>query len=82
MIEATDADLDAVAWATAQRDFIEQHLRTHAGILFRNFGLTTPQEFEAFAEAIQPGLYGNYGDLPKKEGGAIPTVQPPIPSAR
>ena len=59
VIEATDADLDAVAWAASQRDFIEQHLRKHAGILFRNFSLTTPQDFEAFAEAIQPGLYGN-----------------------
>ncbi|OAZ97104.1 hypothetical protein ADS46_17400 [Halomonas sp. G11] len=79
VIEATDADLDAVAWATSQRDFIEQHLRTHAGILFRNFDLTTPQEFEAFAEAIQPGLYGNYGDLPKKEGGRNTYRSTPYP---
>ncbi|WP_240538633.1 condensation domain-containing protein [Halomonas sp. SH5A2] len=79
VIEATDADLDAVAWATSQRDFIEEHLRTHAGILFRNFGLTTPQEFEAFAEAIQPGLYGNYGDLPKKEGGRNTYRSTPYP---
>ena len=79
VIEATDADLDAVAWATSQRDFVEQHLRTHAGILFRNFGLTTPQEFEAFAEAIQPGLYGNYGDLPKKEGGRNTYRSTPYP---
>ncbi|OAL58024.1 non-ribosomal peptide synthetase [Halomonas sp. ALS9] len=79
VIEATDADLDAVAWAASQRDFIEQHLRTHAGILFRNFGLTTPQEFEAFAEAIQPGLYGNYGDLPKKEGGRNTYRSTPYP---
>ncbi|MEA2119040.1 condensation domain-containing protein [Halovibrio sp. HP20-50] len=79
MIEATDPDLDAVAWATSQRDFIEQHLRTHAGILFRNFGLTTLQEFEAFAEAIQPGLYGNYGDLPKKEGGRNTYRSTPYP---
>jgi acyl-CoA synthetase (AMP-forming)/AMP-acid ligase II/alpha-ketoglutarate-dependent taurine dioxygenase/acyl carrier protein len=79
MIEATDPDLDAVAWATSQRDFIEQHLRTHAGILFRNFDLTTPQEFEAFAEAIQPGLYGSYGDLPKKEGGRNTYRSTPYP---
>ena len=79
VIEAADADLDAVAWATSQRDFIEQNLRKHAGILFRNFGLTTPQEFEAFAEAIQPGLYGNYGDLPKKEGGRNTYRSTPYP---
>nr|WP_163500592.1 condensation domain-containing protein [Halomonas socia] len=79
VIEATDTDLDAVAWATSQRDVIEQHLRKHAGILFRNFGLATPQEFEAFAEAIQPGLYGNYGDLPKKEGGRNTYRSTPYP---
>lgn len=79
VIEATDADLDALAWATSQRDFIEQKLRKHAGILFRNFGLSTPQEFEAFAEAVQPGLYGNYGDLPKKEGGRNTYRSTPYP---
>jgi acyl-CoA synthetase (AMP-forming)/AMP-acid ligase II/alpha-ketoglutarate-dependent taurine dioxygenase len=79
VIEATDADLDAVAWASSQRDFIEQHLRTHACILFRNFSLTTPQEFESFAEAVQPGLYGNYGDLPKKEGGRNTYRSTPYP---
>ncbi|EAR21799.1 non-ribosomal peptide synthetase [Nitrococcus mobilis] len=69
VLEPTIDDLDPVAWARSQRSFIESTLCRHAGILFRNFGLETAQDFEAFAEAIQPGLYGGYGDLPKKEGG-------------
>jgi len=69
VIEACSPDIDGAAWAGEQRDFIEQALRKHAGILFRNFGLQTPQQFEAFAEAMEPGLHGSYGDLPKKEGG-------------
>ncbi|WP_193191967.1 non-ribosomal peptide synthetase [Microbulbifer taiwanensis] len=69
VVEAGGPDIDAVAWAGQQRAFIETALRRHAGILFRNFGLETPQQFEAFAEAMEPGLHGSYGDLPKKKGG-------------
>ncbi|CDG82376.1 non-ribosomal peptide synthetase [Janthinobacterium agaricidamnosum] len=69
VIEARDAGLDAVAWAREQRDLVESMLLRHGGILFRGFGLRTAQEFESFAEAIEPQLHGDYGDLPKKEGG-------------
>ena len=69
VVEAGSADLDAPAWAKDQRQFIETALRRHAAILFRNFGLATPGQFEAFVEAIEPKLHGSYGDLPKKEGG-------------
>ncbi len=69
VVEAASGDLDVVAWAREHRGFIDSALCQHGGILFRNFGLRTPQDFEAFAEVIEPELYGNYGDLPKKEGG-------------
>ncbi|MFT3803142.1 MAG: SDR family NAD(P)-dependent oxidoreductase [Burkholderiaceae bacterium] len=79
MIEALERDLDPVWWASQQRDFIEDKLRTHAGIVFRNFGLTTPQDFERFSEAMEPSLYGSYGDLPKKEGGVNTYRSTPYP---
>jgi alpha-ketoglutarate-dependent taurine dioxygenase len=79
VIEATSSDIDAVAWAREQRDYIEASLRKHGGILLRNFGLRTPQEFEAFAEVIEPELYGGYGDLPKKEGGRNTYRSTPYP---
>ena len=69
VIEARDPDLDAASWALEQRDLVESMLLRHGGILFRNFGLRTAQEFESFAESIEPELHGDYGDLPKKEGG-------------
>ena len=69
VIEAESRELDPVAWAREQRDFIDTALCRHGGVLFRGFGLETPQDFEAFAEVVEPGLYGQYGDLPKKEGG-------------
>jgi alpha-ketoglutarate-dependent taurine dioxygenase len=79
VIEPVHPDLDPVAWARAHRAEVEALLARHAGLLFRNFGLRTPQEFEAFAEAIEPGLYGSYGDLPKKEGGRNTYRSTPYP---
>jgi len=79
VIEPISADLDPCVWASQNREFIETRLRRHAGLLFRGFGLNTAQDFEAFAEAIQPGLYGAYGDLPKKEGGRNTYRSTPYP---
>ncbi|UXH76223.1 condensation domain-containing protein [Roseateles amylovorans] len=79
IVEAMAPDLDAVAWARAHRELIERSLLTHAGLLLRNFGLRTPQEFESFAEAIEPELFGGYGDLPKKEGGRNTYRSTPYP---
>ncbi|MCA1323720.1 non-ribosomal peptide synthetase [Herbaspirillum sp. alder98] len=69
LIEATSADIDTAAWARDNQPLIAELLGRHGGVLFRRFGLKTPQDFERFAEAIEPELYGSYGDLPKKEGG-------------
>ncbi|MCJ2036204.1 condensation domain-containing protein [Methylobacterium sp. J-068] len=79
VVEPLSADVDAVAWASRERDWVEAKVRIHAGLLFRGFGLTAPQEFEAFAEALHPGLYGGYGDLPKNEGGTNTYRSTPYP---
>ncbi|MGC1331023.1 amino acid adenylation domain-containing protein [Pseudomonas sp.] len=79
LIEPAIADLDALAWAAGHRDQVEALLRRHGGLVLRNFGITTPADFEAFAEALQPGLYGAYGDLPKKEGGKNTYRSTPFP---
>jgi alpha-ketoglutarate-dependent taurine dioxygenase len=39
-------------WAASHRDFIETSLGSHGGLLFRNFKVTTPVEFEQFVKAI------------------------------
>ncbi|CAM3551147.1 Carrier domain-containing protein [Bordetella sputigena] len=79
VIEAVDPDLDPIAWAASQRARLEALLNRHGGILFRGFALRTPQQFESFAEAIEPTLYGGYGDLPKKEGGRNTYRSTPYP---
>ncbi|MEO4048125.1 amino acid adenylation domain-containing protein [Pseudomonas sp. CAU 1711] len=69
LVEPAVADLDPVAWAERARAQVDELLCRHAGLLFRGFALSGIADFEAFAEALHPGLFGGYGDLPKKEGG-------------
>lgn len=73
--------LSLADWARAHADEVEALAVRHGGLLFRDTGLRTPQDFEAFAEAIEPQLYGNYGDLPKKEGGRNTYRSTPYPEA-
>jgi alpha-ketoglutarate-dependent taurine dioxygenase len=70
---------DLPGWIDAHRDELETWLTRHGAILFRDFGLSGPAAFEAFAEAISPALYGEYGDLPKKEGGRNTYRSTPYP---
>ncbi|MDQ0590035.1 non-ribosomal peptide synthetase [Variovorax paradoxus] len=79
VVEAMGSDFDALAWVRGHRDFVDDALARHGGLLFRNFGLQTPQDFEAFAENVEPELYGSYGDLPKKEGGRRTYRSTPYP---
>lgn len=69
VIEPVTAGLDFAAWASSRREAVEALLCRHGAVLFRGFGLDTVSSFEAFAEALSPGLHGSYGDLPKKAGG-------------
>ena len=41
----------------------------HGGILFRNFNLPSPADFERAAKAMYGELFGDYGDLPKNAAG-------------
>lgn len=79
VVEALDPALDAVAWAGAQRAQIEAWIAQYGGILFRHFSIGSPQQFEAFAESVEPTLFGGYGDLPKKEGGRNTYRSTPYP---
>lgn len=61
-----DADeIDFVDWAKTNQKFIETELLKHGAILFRGFNVYSVSEFESFAQAICPDLFGEYGDLPR-----------------
>ncbi|MEH2238954.1 amino acid adenylation domain-containing protein [Nostoc sp.] len=68
---ATD-DIDLVAWAKNNQEFLQTELLKHGAILFRGFNVESVLEFESFAQAISPDLFGDYGDLPRTgEGGKV-----------
>ena len=68
VITPTVQDVDLVDWAANSRDYLEEELLKHGAILFRGFGIHSVADFERFAKAICPDLYGDYGDLPHEDG--------------
>ena len=73
-------DIDLAEWAGTSREFIEKKLLVHGAILFRGFNLDSVQEFERFAAAICPELFGEYGDLPREELGGKVYGSTPYPA--
>ncbi len=59
-------DLDIASWARENREFVNEKLRRHGTILFRDCQLDTVKKFEQFAGAVCSGLFGEYGDLPRE----------------
>ncbi len=74
------ADIDLVEWAGKNRDFIDAKLLDHGAILFRDFNLNSVTEFEDFANAVCPNLFGDYGDLPREEMGGKVYASTPYPA--
>ncbi|MCP4990130.1 MAG: AMP-binding protein [Colwellia sp.] len=79
VLEAPSKDVDPVSWAQANRPAINDLLLSHGGIVFRGLSLESATDFEKFAEALHPGLYGNYGDLPKNTKGKNTYKSTPYP---
>lgn len=69
IVEPVDPTLDLREWGKANREGIEQALLRHGAILFRNWNLAGPREFEQSALAVYGELYSDYGDLPRAEAG-------------
>lgn len=56
VIEPTVKEIDLVTWVNSNRQFIEEQLMKHGGILFRNFNVRVVSEFDRFTKAISPEL--------------------------
>jgi alpha-ketoglutarate-dependent taurine dioxygenase len=61
--------IDLAEWCAANREWIEARLLEHGGILFRNFNVPTPSDFERAAKAACGELFADYGDLPRNSAG-------------
>ena len=73
-------DVDLVEWAGNNRDVIEAKLLQHGAILFRGFNVGSVSDFESFAKAVCPDLFGDYGDLPREELGGQVYGSTPYPA--
>ncbi|MCT7952163.1 amino acid adenylation domain-containing protein [Ancylothrix sp. C2] len=66
VIKPAVTDVDLADWAKNNREFIEEKLLKHGGILFRGFTGPVVSAFEQFALSICSELFGEYGDLPRE----------------
>ena len=66
VIEPNSEQVDIADWAMNNREFFETNLRQHGAILLKGFKINSISEFEKVAGAISPGLFGEYGDLPRE----------------
>ena len=80
VIEPENVALDLGLWAAANQSFIDENLLRHGAILFRGFDLNSVNQFEEFASAICPQLFGEYGDLPREELGGKVYGSTPYPA--
>jgi len=82
MIRPNLAEIDIVEWARNYRSFVGDKLLKHGALLFRGFTVNSPKEFEQFAEACCPDLFGNYGDLPREDDSSRIYHSTPYPNAK
>src|SRR5215475_10502820 len=77
VIEPVLMEVGLAEWLQANREFVEEKIALHGGVLFRGFSVNTPQEFERAAAAICGDLFAEYGDLPREDvGGRVYTSTP------
>lgn len=72
--------VDFAGWASNNRDFIEEKLLQHGGILFRGFGLSSVTDFESAATGAFRDLFKDYGDLPQEGDSGRIYKSTPYPS--
>ena len=67
MVRPSVAGVSLSAWLTNNRELIETRLLEHGGILFRNFTVSGPEEFEACVKSLSGELVEyTYRSTPRK----------------
>jgi amino acid adenylation domain-containing protein len=59
-------DVDPAEWVEAHRESLEADLLRHGAILFRGFGIDTPETLERFAGVLCPDLFNENGEHPRE----------------
>src|SRR6185295_3618486 len=66
IVRPAEEELDLVEWAASNSSFIETYLLRNGAILFRDFGLSTVEEFEQLIEGVSgPLLDYSYRSTPR-----------------
>jgi len=52
LIQPAVEGVDLVAWASTHRDWMEERLLRHGGLLFRGFAIESPEDLEHFVAAV------------------------------
>jgi amino acid adenylation domain-containing protein len=68
LVEPNQPDVSLAGWAEGAVEQIEAKLHSHGALLFRGFDVASVADFEQFASALCPELFGDYGDLPPEAG--------------
>ncbi|MBL0387098.1 TauD/TfdA family dioxygenase [Tumebacillus sp. ITR2] len=58
VIQPAAEGVDLLEWAQQNREWLEQKVREHGGLLFRNWNVTDIGKFESFTATICPNLEG------------------------
>jgi len=58
VVEPADEHVDLLAWVEGRREFLDESLREHGGLLFRGFGVDSPEKFDGFVNAFSSRLMG------------------------
>jgi alpha-ketoglutarate-dependent taurine dioxygenase len=64
IVTPSAGNVDLAEWARNNQEQITQWQDKHGAVLFRGFGMSTVDDFEAVAGAVCPDLFAEYGDLP------------------
>ncbi|HET9359032.1 MAG TPA: TauD/TfdA family dioxygenase [Vicinamibacterales bacterium] len=67
VIEPAIDNVDLVAWARDNSEYLDRELLKHGALLLRGFE-TNLDVFEAAAGAVSKELFRDYGDLPQEQG--------------
>ena len=60
LYRSADPNLDLAQWVSDNLENLQSELAKYGGILFRNFGVTTPEQFEEFIRVISHDLLDYY----------------------
>jgi len=74
VLKPVSPDVDLIEWARANQGQLEADLLKYGGILFRDFNITEPAQFDRFVSAICSSLFNENGEHPRESmGGNIYT---------